>query len=301
LIFGKLGLPAMGIAGAAAGTVVATSYRCLRLTVTMCLPAFHRRFAARDTWRIDRVKALNVLRLGAPQGGQWFSDVVVWMLFVNVLVGRMFGTDHLIATAVAWQYLRISFLPAIGVGMAVTSLVGRAIGQGDPQRAIRQTRVTLMIVGVYMGGLACAFLIWRRELIALFNDAPEIVAIGAGVMVCAAVFQLFDAMGIIYTSALRGAGDTLWPSAMFVVSHWVILIGGGYVMAVFAPGLASLGPWIAATTLLILCGLLLWWRWHGRTWMKIDIFGRDETGQATIEAADQHGSRQEVSQTLAEA
>jgi len=275
LIFGKLGLPAMGIAGAAAGTVAATCYRCLRLTVTMCWPSFHQRFRARHTWRIDRPKMLSVLRFGAPQGGQWFSDVVVWMLFVNVLVGRMFGTEHLIATNVAWQYLRVSFLPAIGVGMALTALVGKSIGQGDPQRAIRQTRITLLIVGGYMGALALAFLVWRRGLIGFFNDNPAIIAVGAGVMVCAAAFQVFDGMGIIYTNALRGAGDTLWPSVMFVVSHWVILIGGGYLAAVFLPGLGSLGPWIAATTLLIVSGLLLWWRWQGRAWMKIDIFQHD--------------------------
>jgi len=81
--------------------------------------------------------------------------------------------------------------------------------------------------------------VWRRELIGFFSDNPEIVAIGAGVMICAAVFQVFDGMGIIYTNALRGAGDTLWPSVMFVVSHWLILIGGGYCIARYAPGSLS--------------------------------------------------------------
>jgi len=281
LIFGKLGLPAMGIAGAAAGTVTATCYRCVRLTVTMCLPRFHQQFRARDTWRLDRAKLLNVLRFGAPQGGQWFSDVVVWMLFVNVLVGRMFGTTHLIATNIAWQYLRMSFLPAIGVGMALTSLVGKSIGQGNPQRAVRQTRIALLLCCGYMGLMALIFLIWRRELIGFFNDTPTVVAVGTGVMICAAIFQVFDAMGIVYTSSLRGAGDTLWPSLMFIVSHWLILIGGGFAIAAFAPGLGSLGPWIAATGLLILCGLLLWWRWHARAWMKIDIFRHDRDAQDT--------------------
>ena len=158
------------------------------------------------------------------------------------------------------------------MGMAVTSLVGKSIGQNDPHRAIRQTRLTLLMVGAYMGMTGVTFLVWRRSLIGFFNASPEIVAIGASVMICAAIFQIFDGMGIIFTSALRGAGDTLWPSVMFVVSHWVILIGGGFFIAHYAPGWGSLGPWCAATTLLILCGLLLWWRWNTRAWMKIDIF-----------------------------
>jgi MATE family multidrug resistance protein len=300
LIFGKLGLPAMGIAGAAAGTVVATCYRCLRLTVTMCLPRFNERFAARRTWAIDRGKLLGILRFGSPQGAQWFSDVVVWMLFVNVLVGRMFGTDHLIATNVSWQYLRISFLPAIGVGMALTALVGKSVGQGDPQRAIREARTVLAVVGAYMGVMSVAFLIWRRELIAFFNDKPEVVAVGAAVMICAAAFQAFDAMGIIYTSALRGAGDTLWPSAMFVISHWVILVAGGFAMALLFPELGSLGPWIAATVLLIICGVLLWWRWHARAWMKIDIFRHDSPHAQDPAATASAKEREQLPEPLVE-
>ena len=276
LIFGTFGLPAMGIAGAAVGTVVATCYRCLRLGVTMIMPEYHRRFAVRDTWRPDRGKLLAILRYGSPQGGQWFSDVVVWMLFVNVLVGRLFGTLHLTATNIAWQYLRVSFMPAIGVGMALTSLVGKSIGQNDPQRAIRQTRTTLLICGAYMGLLSLVFVLFRHELIALFNEDPEIITVGAGLMICAAAFQVFDAMGIIYTSALRGAGDTTWPSLLFVISHWMILIGGGGAVAFLAPELGSLGPWMAATILLIFCGLMLRWRWRARAWMRIDLFKHDQ-------------------------
>ncbi|MCP4249046.1 MAG: MATE family efflux transporter, partial [bacterium] len=299
LIFGKLGLPAMGIAGAAAGTVVATCYRCVRLTATMCLPRFHERFHARDTWRLDRGKLMGILRFGAPQGGQWFSDVVVWMLFVNVLVGKLFGTLHLTATNIAWQYLRVSFMPAIGVGMALTSLVGKSIGQNDPQRAVRQTRTTLSICGVYMAALSLVFVLFRRELIGLFNDDPEIVAVGAGLMICAAAFQVFDAMGIIYTSALRGAGDTTWPALLFVISHWVILIGGGGAMAFLAPELGRVGPWMAATILLIFWGLRLWWRWRVGAWKKIDLFKHDQPVESAVAPVEANESPRAVSEVVA--
>ncbi len=272
LIFGLWGLPEMGIAGAAFGTVVATCYRCLRLGATMCRQKFDDEFQARSHWRINWSKLANLLRLGWPQGCQWLSDVVVWMLFVNVLVGRMFGTEHLIATGIAWQYLRVSFMPVMGIGMAVTSLVGKSIGQGDPQRAIRQVRLAVLLGGAYMVVLSLIYFVFRRELIGWFNDSPEIVAIGASLMICAAVFQVFDAMGIVYVSALRGAGDTFWSSALNVVCHWLILIGGGLVMARFFPQFGSIGPWSAATSLLVVLGILLWRRWHQRGWMDIDIF-----------------------------
>ncbi len=165
----------------------------------------------------------------------------------------------------------------------MTSLVGKSIGQNDPQRAIRQTHTTLMICGVYMAALSLVFVLFRRELIGIFDANPEVIAVGAGLMICAAAFQVFDAMGIIYTSALRGAGDTAWPALLFVISHWVILIGGGGAVALMAPELGSLGPWMAATILLIFCGLMLRWRWRARAWMRIDLFKHDKPAKEAPE------------------
>ncbi len=275
LIFGALGLPEMGIVGAAYGTLAGGCYRMIRLALTMCARSYHQRFASRRTWRFDRSKIQAILRTGSPIGLQWVSDVVVWWAFVNILVGRFFGTEHLIASNIAWQYLRIAFMPCIGMGIAVTSLVGKAIGRADKPQAVRFTRIVVSLTSGYMGLFSLIYLSGGSWLISLFNDTPEVVRIGGGVMICAAVFQLFDGLGICYSSALRGAGDTFWPSMLFVISHWVILIGGGWAVAHYRPEWGSIGPWVAASMLLIFTGLALWWRWHSRKWMSIDLF-KDE-------------------------
>jgi MATE family multidrug resistance protein len=273
LIFGYCGLPVMGIAGAAIGTVVATTFRTVRLAVTMVLPGIHREYGTRDSWRPSWSGMMKLLRYGTPFGLQITSEVVVWAIFVNVLIGRLFGTAELIATNTAWQYLRIAFVPSLGVGQALTALVGKSIGSGDPQRAIREVHWATVITNIYMGSLAVLYIVLGQRLIALFNDTPEVVAIGGWVMVCAGVFQLFDALGITYSAALRGAGDTFIPSIFFIASQWVIIVGGGYAMVLLFPQLGSIGPWIAAASLIIITAGFLWWRWHGKAWMKIDIFG----------------------------
>ena len=251
LIFGFLGLPKLGIAGAAWGTVAGTMYRTIRLTLTMCSAEYDETYASRRTWRPDRAKMVSILRVGSPSGLQLVSDVVVWTVFINVLVGKYFGTEHLIATNVVWQYLRISFMPCLGIAFALTALVGRAIGEGNPERAIRLTRIAIVGMMGYMGALSVIYFLGRHSFVALFNSDPTIVQIGSGVLVCAAIFQVFDAMGVGYNNALRGAGDTLWPAVMFVVTHWVIIIGGGYAMVIFFHELGSIGPWIAATVLIL--------------------------------------------------
>jgi MATE family multidrug resistance protein len=181
--------------------------------------------------------------------------------------------------------------------MAVSALVGKTIGAGQPERAMRITRISLLLAMAYMGTLAVIYFIWRRELIGLFNDTPAVVAIAAPLMICSVVFQLFDAAGITYHSALRGAGDTLWASIMFVVTHWLIVIGGGYAMAWWMPSLGSLGPWIAASGLIILCSLLLGIRWHSLAWMKIDLFKHDQ-GEIAPPAATPDAPEQAASEPL---
>jgi MATE family multidrug resistance protein len=279
LIFGYLGFEPMGIAGAAAGTVAAITFRTVRLAVMLWLPSVHAQFGSRDSWRPSWQRLWRLIRYGTPLGFQWVSEVVVWAIFVNVLIGRMFGTAELIATNTAWQYLRVAFLPCMGVGQALTALVGRSIGAGQPERAIREARIAGGLTVGYMGALAIVYGVFGRELVGLFSDDPAVLRIGAGIMICAGVFQLFDGLSITYTSALRGAGDTFIPSIFFVISTWAIIVGGGWLMVVFVPQWRSFGPWIAAAALIIVTAFFLWWRWHERAWMKIDLFGDEARGR----------------------
>ncbi|GJM26247.1 MAG: MATE family efflux transporter [Phycisphaerae bacterium] len=272
---GFAGTPALGFAGAAWGTVVGVSYRFVRLLLVFLAHKNNATYSSRTTRRIDGEKMRSIIRVGVPQGFQWISEVVVWMLFVNVLIGRMFEDADLIASSVAWQFMRISFMPAIGVGIALSSLVGKAVGQGNPKLAMRYAKFAVLILVVYMGTLSIIYLQFRRELVGWFNDDPQVIDIAARIMICAVIFQVSDALGITYNSALRGAGDTFWPAMLYVISHWVIVIGGGWAIATLKPEWGSIGPWSAATFLLLFLSAALWWRWSSGAWQKINIFAKE--------------------------
>lgn len=278
LIFGYVGFEPMGIAGAAWGTMAAVCFRTVRLLITMLAPAAARQFQSRAMWRPSPRLLANLLRVGLPFSLQMLCEVVVWAIFVNVLIGRMFGTVHLIATNTAWQYMRIAFMPTWGVGQALQALVGKSIGAGKPERAMREARVAVLVTLGYMGALSVVYWLFGATLIGWFNADPEVVRIGRVIMICAAFFQLFDAVGITYSCALRGAGDTLIPSVFFIICNWVIIVGGGWAVATRWPQLGSFGPWLAASGLIVVTGVFLWWRWRSRAWMKIDLF--KESGRA---------------------
>ncbi len=273
LIFGFFGFEPMGIAGAAWGTMAAVCYRSVRLGASFLAPSVHSVFGTRHAWRPSATRLIKLLRVGIPCGTQLTSEVVVWAIFVNLLIGRKFGTDHLIATNAAWQYMRVAFMPTIGVGRALSALVGKSIGERNHLRARRETRIAAVLTIAYIGVLSLVYTIWGEELIRLLTHNDGVARIGRGVMICTAVFQLFDAVSITYTSSLRGAGDTFVPSVFFIVSHWLIIIGGGWWIATTFPQLGSLGPWIAAALLIGMTAVFLWWRWHGGAWMRIALFG----------------------------
>jgi len=285
LMFGYLGFEPMGLAGAAWGTVIALTYRALRLAAAMFTPSMRTQFHVTETWRPSWTRIRDLLRVGVPCGLTYFSEIMVWTVFVTVLVGKMFGTADLIATNTAWQYLRISFLPTIGVGQALTALVGKSIGAGQLDRAKRETRFAVWLTWAFMGALSIVYGFWGAQLIGLFNADERIVRIGANVMICAAFFQLFDAFGITYVSALRGAGDTFVPAFFFVLSQWTMIVGGGWWVATAFPRLGSVGPWIASATLIAVTAVFLWWRWRVGTWARLEIFREKHAAEAPLRAA----------------
>jgi MATE family multidrug resistance protein len=131
----------------------------------------------------------------------------------------------------------------------------------------------------YMTACAAVFVIFREPLIGLFlgeeHASPQriahIVQIGSKILICTAVFQTADAFGIIYTGALRGAGDTVWPGIITAIYAWVFIIGGGVAFITLAPHLESLGPWIASAVYVILYGATMWLRFRSGRWRKIRL------------------------------
>ena len=103
-------------------------------------------------------------------------------------------------------------------------------------------------------------------------------------LILIAIFQTVDAFGIVYTGALRGAGDTVWPGIVTAIYSWVLIVGGGWIAVTYFPQLGSIGPWIAASTYVILIGLTMAFRFERGGWRSIDLLGdsqRREAGRAS--------------------
>ncbi len=275
LIFGHWGFEPMGMAGAAWATTTAQVFQLLILMAWAGRPAMARVYHTWAMWRPSWYRIRRILWYGFPAGAQFAVDIVAFSIFTILLVGR-FGTVQLAAHNLAFKFLEVSFMPSVGLGIAVTAAVGKAIGEGDKPLARSIVRWATGFAMIYMGTIAIGYLTLRHELAGLLSDQPEVVAWAAKLLLLCAVFQVFDALGIIHINALRGAGDNHWPAVAAAVLAATILIGGGYLLAWLFPQWGAVGPWAAATLYIMVLGSTMCFRWRVGPWESINLLDHDD-------------------------
>ncbi len=128
-------------------------------------------------------------------------------------------------------------MPIVGIKIALSAAVGKAIGRDRKDIAVKQTNVCLRIALVYMGLVGLCFFMFRYALMALWSSDDKVIGIGVNVLICAAIYQVFHAARTVYSGSLRGAGDTLWLAIASALGAVVVLGLGGLLMVEFLPRL----------------------------------------------------------------
>ena len=108
-------------------------------------------------------------------------------------------------------------MPIVGISAALTAAVGKTIGRGRKELAVRQTSVCLRVALVYMGLVGICFFVFRNPLMRFWSTDDKVIEAGANILICAAVYQVFHAARTIYSGSLRGAGDTVWLAIISAV------------------------------------------------------------------------------------
>ncbi|HWR12378.1 MAG TPA: MATE family efflux transporter [Rectinemataceae bacterium] len=252
LIYGKFGFPRLEVAGAAIATVIGNTAGCgmafwailgtpfrkpgkaasefieLHFTRKNCVPNF------------PMLKRL--FKIGLPSAAEQLALRVGLLLYTLTITAL--GTKVFAAHQIALAILNLSFVVGQAFGIAATSLTGQALGRGDPEGAR-----TASVACQKMGALIAAFfglcmIVFRVQLVRLFSDDPEIIILGASVMMLSGLIQPFLASFQIYAGALRGAGDSLYPAISMAIGILCIRPGLAYLLInVFSMGL--FGAWLA--------------------------------------------------------
>ena len=259
-IYGKLGMPALGVDGSAWSTVAA------RIGMAAALIGFAWRYERsrghplfRHWARPSLLKLRQLVRIGAPAAGQIILEVGAWNL-ATFSAGWL--TPVALAThQIALNYAAITYMVPLGIGAAAAVSVGHAIGAGDAARARRAGWLALGLGTAFMLSAAVVFFVAPRPLIELYTHDAQVLAVGPSLLWLAAAFQIFDGIQTVSTGALRGLGETRVPMVANFVGYWLFGLPVGFVLC-FVLHWGIYGLWIGLTLALILIAVTLLRRWH---------------------------------------
>jgi len=270
LIDGHLGAPAMGVDGAALGSVIASWAGFVFLAI-----AWRLRWGgaprATGPLNLTRVELRRVVRFGFPNGINWFLEFAAFQVFVNVVLASL-GDDAVAALNVVIAVNSISFMPAWGLASAGAILAGQSIGAGKREDVWPQVRITLACTATWMGAIGIIYLVFPDRVLAMFapdTDAGRIVEIGIVMLVMSSLWQVFDAVGITLAETLRAAGDTAWTAKLRIVLAWVVFTPSAYLVVKLGGGPVGAMVCMIAYLALIAVGLAL--RFRTGAWRRIEL------------------------------
>lgn len=231
LIFGRLGLPALGIRGAAIATVLSGFVPAAMLAARFISEVHRREFGPLRALRVDPHLLARLLRFGLPAGAHMRLDLTSFTFFV-LLTGRFGAAEHA-ASNIALAINSLAFMPTLAVGQAATIVVGQHQGRGCPDLARRAGWSALVLALVYMGTVALTYVLAPDFYIALFTDrgpgaAPhaQIAPIARRLLGMLAIWSTGDAADLAIAGALKGAGDTRFVMAFSLIMAYGVFVGG---------------------------------------------------------------------------
>ena len=262
LIFGKFGLPALGVRGSAWATVLARVFMAAWLLFAILYREWGRNPGLFHTsLRIDPAWMRRLYTLGFPAAMQITLEVGVFAT-ATALAGRL-APSALAAHQIAINMAAFTFMVPHGISSAGAVRVGHAVGRGDAAAVARAGWTALLFGAGFMSAAAVVFITCGRFLISAFTPDPDVIRAGVSLLAIASVFQLCDGLQGVATGILRGLGDTRSPMIWNLTGHWLIGLPLGYVLC-FVMGLGVRGLWWGLSLGLIICGIALLAIWYQR-------------------------------------
>jgi MATE family multidrug resistance protein len=279
LAYGFGPIPAMGIRGAAIGTVAARIFELAIYVVWILRQAKRDSLPLWSMCAIDRGLLKQFLRFGIPSGLHYFVDISGFTMFL-LIVGNL-NNQALAATNIAFSINGLIFVPLLGFGTAIQTVVGHNIGAGRIDAAKATTR-NAAFMGVAWTGTTGILLVMFPELLLrpfflLANpetsggtDIAALAKTAAYLLNFVAAYSVFDALAVVFSSALRGAGDTVFPMFITLFSSWMIMVVPA--LLIIRSEHASIPAlWLTCTAHVSFSGICMFLRYLSGRWQRIHL------------------------------
>ncbi len=273
LIFGKFGFSAMGIEGAALGSVFGSFCGALVMTACYLSRSYRMEFDIRKSFVFHAEVMRKFLRFGYPMGLEMFLSVLAFD--VLIMVFHSAGAVAATASTIMFNWDLVTFIPLLGVEVGVTSLVGRYMGAGQPETAHRSAMSGIKFGMGYSLAVFILFVGFPGLLVNLFKpDVSSIIfseaqPIATAMLRFASMYVCVMAVFISLVGALRGAGDTFWAMCYSVGLQWALTIVAAVMLYVFSTSAQT--AWAGVVVTFLLCSGIVFHRYYQGGWKNIHV------------------------------
>lgn len=268
-IFGKLGMPELGIVGAAYGTLISRLVMVAHIWYLLAKHDKSKNYVTKIKFFVlDRWMLKKITNLGMPSAMQMFFEVAIFT--AAIWLSGLLGKNPQAANQIALNLSSMTFMVATGLSVAAMVRVGNQKGLKN-YLELRRIAHSIFFLGIILAtGFAILFLIFHSQLPKLYldyNDVEnamdnrEVMQIASKLLLVAAVFQISDSIQVLVLGALRGLQDVKVPMVLVFISYWVV----GFPISWFLGKeqvLASMGIWFGLLAGLTVAAILLYIRFH---------------------------------------
>jgi multidrug resistance protein, MATE family len=275
LIFGKGPIPQMGIVGAGLATALANWMAALFGLYLVFSVKNNQEYQLRQNRSVNWELMGRYIKFGLPSGLQWSLEGLAFTGFL-VFVGRLpNGDSALAASGITITIMMLAILPVLGVAQGLSVLVGQSLGQGHPQLARSYTWVSFQMALVYTTTMAISFLLMPHAYLSLFKNTDrlqqwqEVSELVPNLLIFVATFLTFDAMNLIFSFTLKGAGDTRFVSLIALTLPWPVMVLPSWYVSSWSSGVYW--AWAAASLFILLQALIFLWRFQQGRWQSMRV------------------------------
>ncbi len=260
LIFGKCGMPQMGVAGAALATLLSRILMLISFAILIFTVRDYRDFTNLLEKRFyDKKKIKELLGTSFPIAVQGLIEVTAFSLS-GIMVG-WFGKIPLAAHQVAMTMSTFSFMIAQGIGAAATIRVSHQLGEKDYPATRKAGFAAMHMATAFMGMAGVLYVIFRNQIPLLFTSDQQVIPIASTLLVMCAIYQIFDAMQLSGLASLRALMDVRIPLLYSTLSYYLLCLPCGYLLGhIF--GIGPAGVWIGLMIGLFVASILFLMRFN---------------------------------------
>ncbi|MDA3901403.1 MAG: MATE family efflux transporter [Spirochaetes bacterium] len=272
LIYGYGPVPAMGLRGAAIGTIGGSFAIAIILFFAYIRHKLYRTNHELKIWKLNSVLMKRLLRYGLPSGGEMFFNTFAFNIFLQLM--HSMSEDVAAAVTITFNYDMLAFIPMIGLGVAVTAVTAQQKGANNIAGVKRATYLALQTGFCYAFIMMILFIFGAGHLVQLFTGGlgsqdDYLTTLAIWMLRLASIYTLADATQLVFAGALRGTGDTKWAMYISTALHWVMASGTFILIKILK--VSPLIVWIYFIGFLVILGISMMVRFFSGKWQYINL------------------------------